>query len=131
VAGARRVDLLAATDPAQPYGAALAWPRRDGSARGIFGRAAGAYVALVDGVPVLYLERGGRGLVTFPAADDTERLGPALAALGTLVADGRFRELVVSRVDGEPPGPGSRWRERLAAAGFAAGYRGMALRSRP
>ena len=131
VAGAPRVDLLAATDPAQPYGAALVWPRRDGSDRGFFQRAAGAYVALVDGVPVLYLERGGHGLVTFPAADDTERLGPALAALGTLVADGRFRELVLSRVDGEPLGPGSRWRERLAAAGFAAGYRGMALRSRP
>jgi ATP-dependent Lhr-like helicase len=85
-------------------------------------------VALVDGVPVLYVERGGRGLVTFPAADDPERLGPALAALRMLLADGRLRELVVSRVDGEPVSPASRWRDRLAAGGFAAGYRGMALR---
>jgi ATP-dependent Lhr-like helicase len=125
---APRVDLLAAADPAQPYGAALAWPRRDATDRRPFQRAAGAYVALVDGVPVLYVERGGRGLVTFPAADDPERLGPALAALRMLLADGRLRELVVSRVDGEPVSPASRWRDRLAAGGFAAGYRGMALR---
>ncbi len=130
-AGAPRVDLLAATDPAQPYGAALAWPRRDGSDRGIFQRAAGAYVVLVDGVPVLYLERGGRGLATFPAADDPGRLVAALASLGTLVADGRFRELVVTRVDGEAVGPVGLWRDRLAAAGFSAGYRGMVLRVVP
>jgi ATP-dependent Lhr-like helicase len=124
-----RVDLLAAADPAQPYGAALAWPRRDASDRRAFQRAAGAYVALVDGVPVLYLERGGRGLVTFPAADDPERLGPALAALRMLLADGRLRELVVSRVDGEPVGAAGRWHEALASAGFVPGYRGMALRA--
>jgi ATP-dependent Lhr-like helicase len=129
-AGTQRVDLLAAADPAQPYGSALAWPRRDASDRRPFQRAAGAYVALVDGVPVVYLERGGRGLVTFPAADDPERLGPALAALRVLLADGRLRELVVGRVDGEPLDAGSRWRDRLAAADFTAGYRGMVLRSR-
>ncbi|HEY5495189.1 MAG TPA: hypothetical protein VIK16_00890, partial [Candidatus Limnocylindrales bacterium] len=124
-----RVDLLAAADPAQPYGAALAWPRRDASDRRPYQRAAGAYVALVDGAAVLYVERGGKSLVTFPAADDPERLGPALAALRMLLADGRLRELVVSRVDGEPVGPASPWHDRLAAGGFAAGYRGMALRA--
>jgi len=129
-AAAPRIDLLAAADPAQPYGAALAWPRRDATDRRPFQRAAGAYVALVDGVPILYLERGGRGLATFPASDDPARLGPALAALQMLLADGRLRELVISRVDGEPVSPASRWRDRLAAGGFAAGYRGMALRSR-
>jgi len=126
---APRVDLLAAADPAQPYGAALAWPRRDTSDRRPYQRAAGAYVALVDGAAVLYVERGGKSLVTFPAADDPERLGPALAALRMLLADGRLRELVVSRVDGEPVGPASPWHDRLAAGGFAAGYRGMALRA--
>ncbi len=123
-----RVDLLAAADPAQPYGAALAWPRRDAADRRPFQRAAGAYVVLVDGAAVLYVERGGNGLVSFPAADDTERLGRALEALRMLVVDGRLRELVVTRVDGEPPGPASPWRDRLVAAGFVAGYRGMALR---
>ena len=126
--GAPRVDLLAAADPAQPYGAALAWPRRDDADRRPFQRAAGAYVVLVDGAPVLYLERGGSSLVTFPAAADAERLGRALAALRVLVVDGRVRELVVSRVDGDPVGPTGAWRDRLVAAGFVAGYRGMALR---
>jgi ATP-dependent Lhr-like helicase len=83
----------------------------------------------VDGAAVLYLERGGKGLVGLHAADDAERLGHALAALRMLVIDGRLRELVVSRVDGEPLGPAHPWRDRLVAAGFVAGYRGMALRS--
>jgi len=125
---APRVDLLAATDPAQPYGAALAWPRRDAADRRPFQRAAGAYVVLVDGAAVLYLERGNKRLVSLPAAGDAERLGHALAALRALVVDGRLRELVVSRVDGESLGPVNPWRDRLVAAGFVAGYRGMALR---
>ena len=111
-----------------PYGAALAWPRRDEADRRPFQRAAGAYVVLVDGAPVLYLERGGSGLVTFPAAADLDRLGVALAALRVLVLDGRVRELVIGRVDGEPVGPAGPWRDRLLAAGFVSGYRGMALR---
>ena len=68
----RDVLVLAAADPANPYGAALPWPRRDDNDRRPFQRAAGAYVALVDGEPVLYLERGGktaiRGVVV--AADE-------------------------------------------------------------
>jgi ATP-dependent Lhr-like helicase len=87
-------------------------------------------VALVDGAPVIYLERGGRGLVTFPAADDAGLLASALAALRMLVVDGRMRELVVRRVDGEPVVPGGPWADRLAAGGFSAGYRGMVLRGR-
>ncbi len=123
-----RVDLLAAADPAQPYGAALAWPRRGDDDRRQLVRAAGAYVVLVDGLPVLYVERGGHGLVTLPAADDPERLKMALPALAGLLADGRLRELVLARVDGEPVGQGSAWRARLADAGFVPGYRGMSLR---
>ena len=53
------VHLLAAADPANPYGAALAWPRRGETDRRPLQRAAGAYVVLVDGVAALYLERGG------------------------------------------------------------------------
>ena len=126
---ARTVHLLAAADPAQPYGAALPWPRRDPTDRRPFARVAGAYVVLVDGLPVVCLERGGRSLATFPAADEPERLGPALVGLRDLIVDGRFREIVVARVDGVPPGPGSSWRALLAEAGFVPGYRGMALRA--
>ena len=125
-----RVDLLAAADPAQPYGAALPWPRRGDDDRRPFQRAAGAYVVLVDGAAVLYLERGGKGLATFPAADDGERAAPALAALTGLLGDGRLRELVISRADGAALAPEHPWRARLVDAGFVPGYRGMALRPR-
>jgi ATP-dependent Lhr-like helicase len=125
-----RVDLLAAADPAQPYGAALPWPRRGDDDRRPFQRAAGAYVILVDGAAVLYVERGGRGLVTFPAADDPARAALALGALGGLLGDGRLRELVLSRIDGALLAAEHPWQARLAEAGFVRGYRGMALRPR-
>ena len=65
------VHLLAAADPAVPYGAAVPWPRRgDDDERRVVQRAAGAHVVLVEGEPVVYLERGGKGLVTLPAFDD-------------------------------------------------------------
>ena len=122
------VHLLAAADPANPYGAALAWPRRGDSDRRPLQRAAGAYVVMVDGAAALYLERGGRSLQTLPAADDTATAGAAFAALQALVDDGRVRELVVTRVDGEPVSS-STWRPLLEDAGFVAGYRGYVLRS--
>jgi ATP-dependent Lhr-like helicase len=123
------VRLLAAADPANPYGAALPWPRRGDDDRRPFQRAAGAYVALVDGEAVLYLDRGGTSLQLLPAGDDPELLALALTSLEDLVADGRVRELVISKVDGEPIAT-SRWREALQGAGFVPGYRGHALRSR-
>ena len=126
----RVVQLLAAADPANPYGAALAWPRRGEADRRPFQRAAGAYVALVDGAAALYLDRGGTSIQTLPAADDPDVLGAALASLRDLVADGRVRELVVAKIDGEPVS-GSPAREALMAAGFVAGYRGYALRAAP
>jgi ATP-dependent Lhr-like helicase len=126
-AGAWAVHLLAAADPANPYGAALAWPRRSESDRRPLQRAAGAYVVLVDGAAALYLDRGGHSLQTLPAADDPAVAGAALAALRDLVESGRFRELVLTRVDGEPVATSS-WRPRLEEAGFAAGYRGHVLR---
>jgi ATP-dependent Lhr-like helicase len=125
--GGSTIHLLAAADPANPYGAALSWPRRDESDRRPLQRAAGAYVALVDGAAALYLERGGHSLQMLPAAEDVGVAGAALEALRRVVDDGRVRELVISRVDGEAVAT-SRWRGALEAAGFAAGYRGFVLR---
>ena len=76
---------LAATDPANPYGAALPWPDRperpEGESSGHRpGRKAGALVVLVDGALTLYVERGGKTLLTWP--DDLELLEPAAHALG-------------------------------------------------
>jgi len=125
----RRVHVLAAADPANPYGAAIAWPRRGEDDRRPFPRAAGAHVVLVDGEAVLYLDRGGTSLQTLPAWDDPE-LGPAAArALGALLtgADARSRELVIGKIDGQPVSESSA-RAPLLEAGFVNGYRGLVLR---
>src|SRR5213079_3007859 len=83
--------VLAAVDPAQPYGAALPWPKRpaDGETRRPQ-RVAGAQVVLVGAEPVVYLERSGKGLLTLVEAGDA-RLYPALAALADHVRAGRVR----------------------------------------
>jgi ATP-dependent Lhr-like helicase len=122
------VQLLAAADPANAFGAALAWPRRGDSDRRPFQRAAGAYVVIVDGTATLYLERGGSTLQTLPAADDRDVAVVAARSFRTLLADGRMRELVIRKVDGEDVAS-SPFRPVLVDAGFVPGYRGLALRS--
>jgi ATP-dependent Lhr-like helicase len=119
--------VLAAVDPAQPYGAALPWPKRDPDEGGRRGpaRVAGAYVVLAGGEPVLYLERGGKGLLTLVPADD-ERLEPALAALADHVRRGRVKRIALEHVDREPAlasplGPA------LIALGFREGPRKLTL----
>jgi ATP-dependent helicase Lhr and Lhr-like helicase len=134
---------LAATDPANPYGAALPWPDRvsldgdptgeDESARASHrpGRKAGALVVLVDGELVLYVERGGRTLLTFD--DDPGRLGPATESLAGAVRQGALGRLTVERADGEHIlGLGARptgLRQALEAAGFVATPRGLRIRA--
>ena len=124
---AAAVHVLAAADPANPYGAALPWPRRGETDRRPLQRAAGAYVVLVDGVAAMYLERGGSTLQTLAPADDPDLAAVAARALGSLVTSGRVRELVIRKVDGSPIAD-SPWRAVLLAAGFTAGYRGLTLR---
>jgi ATP-dependent Lhr-like helicase len=115
--------VLAAADPAQPYGAALPWPKRAGARAA---RVAGAYVVLIGGEAVLYVERGGRTLV--PLRDpDEEWLRPALAALVAHVRQGRGRRLAVERFDGEPVGETDAL-ALLVEAGFLAGPRRAVLR---
>ncbi len=111
-AGGTRTLVLAAADPAQPYGAALPWPRRGDaqpSRAGRPARVAGAYVVLVADQPVLYVERGGRGLVTLAGAHTVTSAGgegdptsEALAALAAAVRAGRVGRLALERIDGEP-----------------------------
>jgi ATP-dependent Lhr-like helicase len=91
-----RTLVLAAADPAQPYGAALPWPKRAGQDRRP-ARVAGAYVVMVADLPVLYLERGGRGLVTLTDAPP----GEALRALAEAVRARRLGKLALERIDGE------------------------------
>ncbi len=126
----RRVHLLAAADPANPYGAALAWPRRGETDRRPFQRAAGAYVVIVDGEAALYLDRGGSSLQTMPAFDDPEIAAAAVAALRALLADGRVKELVIARVDGVAVAE-SPHRDAILSGGFVPGYRGLVMRPAP
>ena len=69
--------VLAAADPAQPYGAALPWPKRAGSRAA---RVAGAQVVLLGGEAALFVERGGRTLVPLREPDEAW-LRPAIEAL--------------------------------------------------
>ena len=162
-----RAVLLAATDPAQPYGTQLPWPapiarsrasqgadaleadvevegeaeaegsdgageigasrKRVGSGRPR--RAVGCHVVLVDGRPVLFLDRGGARVRSFEEAADAaaaERLDRALGALvrglGLL---GRSR-LSVEEIDGEKA-RGSALAGAFVRAGFRLGYRGLEI----
>ena len=116
--------VLAAADPAQPYGAALPWPRRAGARAA---RVAGAYVVSLGGQPVLYVERGGRSLVPLIEPDEAW-LRPALAALVGYVRSGRIKRLGVERFDGEPV-VDSDAMPLLVEAGFLAGPRRAVLRA--
>ena len=118
--------VLAAVDPAQPYGAALPWPDRgDGEASRRPARAAGAYVVLSGGDPILYLERSGRALQTLVPADDA-RLAPALEALVDRVRAGAIKRLALEKVDGEPA-MASALGPALVALGFQEGPRRLTL----
>jgi len=137
-AEAARPLVLAAVDPAQPYGAALPWPkprareedpsRRPAESRPLTrrpARVAGAYVVLVGGDPIVYLERSGRALQTLAAADDV-RLEQALAALVEQVRRGSIKRLALDKVDGEPA-MSSPLAPALAALGFQEGPRRLTL----
>jgi ATP-dependent helicase Lhr and Lhr-like helicase len=116
--------VLASADPAQPFGAALPWPKR---AAGRAARVAGAYVVSLGGEPVLYVERGGRSLV--PLRDpDEEWLRPALAALVAHVRAGGAKRLAVERFDGESI-VDTEAMQLLVEAGFLAGPRRAVLRA--
>jgi ATP-dependent helicase Lhr and Lhr-like helicase len=117
--------VLAAVDPAQPYGAALPWPKTEGPPTRRLARTAGAYVVLVGGEPVLYLERGGRALQTLVEHTDA-RLEPALAALVAQVRSGAIKRLALEKVDGDAA-MGSPLAPALTALGFQEGPRRLTL----
>ncbi len=127
---------LAATDPANPYGAALPWPERpegpDGRAGHRPGRKAGALVVLVDGALTLYVERGGKTLLTWPdQTGERELLEPAAQALAEAARRGALGRMTVERADGEQLlGSGlTPLRLALSAAGFVSTPRGLRLRA--
>jgi ATP-dependent Lhr-like helicase len=123
--------VLAATDPANPFGAALPWPERavDEGEPGKGhrpGRKAGALVVIVAGELALYVERGGRTLLSY--LDDSEVLAVAAKALADAIHSGALGALSVERADGETI-HSSPLRDALTAAGFRVTPRGLRLRA--
>jgi ATP-dependent Lhr-like helicase len=137
--------VLAATDPANVYGAALPWPEREvssGDAEAVdvgegtggarrtsghrAGRKAGALVVLVDGELVLYVERGGKTLLSW--TEDEQVLKEAATALSGAVAAGALGRMVVQKADGASVHEDTPLSAALQAAGFAATPRGLRLR---
>jgi ATP-dependent Lhr-like helicase len=122
--------VLAATDPANAYGAALPWPERatDGDSPGHRpGRKPGALVVLVNGRLVLYVERGARTLLTFPGEPDD--LNVAAVALAGAVTDARVAGLTFERGDGRHIFEHTDLRPALERAGFTMTPQGLRLRS--
>jgi ATP-dependent Lhr-like helicase len=123
--------VLAATDPANPYGAALPWPERvvdagDGERSGHRpGRKAGALVVTVGGDLVIYVERGGRTLLSY--VEDTDLLALAAKALADAVHGGALGAMSVERADGESI-HASALGDALSAAGFRTTPKGLRLR---
>jgi ATP-dependent Lhr-like helicase len=119
--------VLAATDPAQPFGAALPWPDVVGAADDLKhrpARKAGSLVAVHDGRAVLYLERGGRSVLAF--TDDVDVLTRAAQALSSLGRTGRIPRLTVESVNGHPSAT-TPTGEALLAAGFERHPKGLRL----
>jgi len=118
--------VLAAADPAQPYGAALPWPAPVGDGKHRPARKAGALAVLVDGVATLYVERGGRSLLSFTESEP--ELRQAAEALARSVRDGWLGQLAVQRADGEGALV-SKLSAVLQDAGFRATPKGLRLRA--
>ena len=119
--------VLAAGDPANPFGAALPWPDRPDETPGGHrpGRKAGALVVLADGHLVLYVERGGKTVLSWTS--DPAVLGPAAAALASAARSGALGRLTIERADGDTV-HASPLAHALEEAGFRATPRGLRLR---
>ncbi|MDX6635002.1 MAG: ATP-dependent helicase Lhr and Lhr-like helicase [Solirubrobacterales bacterium] len=111
--------VIAATDPANPYGASLPWPKLEGGRRP--GRTPGAHLLLRDGEPLVFVERGGRGLLRLKTLAGPE-LEEAMRALADAVRDGHLPKLAIEKLDGEAV-IGSGHEEALVGAGFSRGPR--------
>ncbi|WP_165242033.1 ATP-dependent helicase [Corynebacterium lizhenjunii] len=128
--GATTVEthVLAAADPANPYGAALSWPEGDGDAARP-SRAAGALVVLMDGLPVAHLTRGGKTLTTFFAAlpagiDQQEVVAGIVDGLRQAVTADRLAPLVIEKANGQPIF-GTELAKQLRAAGLGITPKGV------
>ncbi|MYT74239.1 MULTISPECIES: ATP-dependent helicase [unclassified Streptomyces] len=143
--GAPRALVLAAADPANAYGAALSWPEPPTGAGHKPGRKAGSLVVLVDGELTLYMERGGKTLLCWPASDggtpaaeapaptsaelaEDPRLPASAKALADAARSGALGTITVERINGTAALT-SPYASLLEGAGFHATPRGLRLRA--
>ena len=112
--------LLAATDPANPYGAALPWPPSEPRPQ----RGAGAHVVLVDGALAAWLGPGDRNLLVFRQ----ELARPIAELLAAQVDGGKRRALLLESIDGGAP-HASAIADELQRAGFSPSHRGYLKRA--
>ncbi|MBB5123077.1 ATP-dependent helicase [Streptomyces eurocidicus] len=130
----RRAVVLAAADPANAYGAALPWPEPPAGATHKPGRKAGSLVVLLDGALALYVERGGKTVLAWPAEEGDEApeadagLREAAGALADAARAGALGTVTVERINGSPA-LSSPLGTLLEAAGFHATPRGLRLRA--
>ncbi|MEU8629263.1 DEAD/DEAH box helicase [Streptomyces sp. NPDC048669] len=120
--------VLAAADPANAYGAALPWPEPPDGAGHKPGRKAGSLVVLVDGELTLYMERGGKTLLAWPADPDDPALRAAATALAAAARAGALGTVTVERTNGASALTSPLGRT-LESAGFLATPRGLRLRA--
>ncbi|HEY1665200.1 MAG TPA: hypothetical protein VGG54_05880, partial [Trebonia sp.] len=127
-ADSRQAVVLAAADPAQPYGAALPWPSRPEETASSHrpGRKAGAVVVLFGGELVLYVERGGKTLLSW--TEDPAALEPCAQALAGAVREGALGRITVEKADGGVVAYDSPLTRALESAGFRHTPRGLRLR---
>ncbi len=125
---APRALVLAAADPANAYGAALSWPESPDGAGHKPGRKAGSLVVLVDGELTLYMERGGKSLLSWSTDPDDPALRAAAEALASAARAGRLGTVTVERTNGASALTSPLGRT-LEAAGFLATPRGLRLRA--
>jgi len=127
-AAAKDVLVLAATDPASPWGTAFRWPETGGKDQSRPSRTAGARVILVDGAPAGYLNRTSSHLMTFLPAEEPERsaVSSSLAEALTGLAD-ESTPVFLEKIDGQPA-ERSHFADRLQARGFVPSSQGLLLR---
>jgi ATP-dependent Lhr-like helicase len=109
--------VLAAADPANAYGAGIAWPAHRVAKAA---RRAGAYVVIDDGALIAFVDRGGRSVSAY--VDDPSAVARGLALVGP-----RFKRWTIERINAIPVAD-SPHREAIVAAGFSPGYRGLTFR---
>jgi ATP-dependent Lhr-like helicase len=126
-AGPGDAVVVAATDPANPYGSVLPWPQREaGEAGHRAGRKAGASVVLVDGRLLLYIERGGKSVLSY--TEDESELRRAVEALAAAARSGFLGRFRLERADGAAL-RGTPLEKVFIDTGFRPTYRGLELRA--